>query len=196
MKHITTFTGEDFLPLAPKVSQIHIEDIAHALSMMTRANGHFTSFFSVAQHCINCANEAKARGLTEKVQVACLLHDASEAYLSDVTRPVKDNLPEYRVIEKHLQDMIYEKFLDSPLTADEVAAIKHIDDDMLICEFNALMSKKVFSEQPILLSKPSFALRDFHEVEKEFIRVINSEHNTDVARPQHFRDYIKETEDA
>ena len=82
MEHITTYTGEDFTPLSPSENLICIEDIAHALSMMCRANGHFVRFYSVAQHSINCAGEAKARGLSVKVQIACLLHDASEASLA------------------------------------------------------------------------------------------------------------------
>ena len=171
MEHITTYTGEDFTPLAPDASQIHIEDIAHALSLMCRANGHFVRFYSVAQHSINCANEAKARGLSAKVQIACLLHDASEAYLSDITRPVKSHLPNYLEIEKRLQDIIYYKFLGSPLTAEEAALVEHIDQDMLVCEFDALMTKKVFGDCPDTISKPSFEFRGFTEAENEFIRI-------------------------
>ena len=59
--------------------------------------------------------EAKARDYSEKVQLASLLHDASEAYLSDVTRPVKKELPKYLEIEKPLQDAIWNKYLDVPV---------------------------------------------------------------------------------
>lgn len=89
---ISTFTNNRIDPTDPSPEDIHIEDIAHALSMMTRANGHFKTFYSVAQHSINCANEAAARGCSKRIQLACLLHDASEAYLSDITRPVKKQL--------------------------------------------------------------------------------------------------------
>ena len=169
MEHITTFMGEDFTPIAPNADQIHIEDIAHALSLMCRANGHFTRFYSVAQHSINCAKEAEARGLSSRIQKACLLHDASEAYLSDITRPVKAHLTEYRVIEKRLQDMIYEKLLGSVLTEDEAAQVEQIDSDMLICEFNALMKKKVFDVAPKMVRTHSFEYTDFEKVEKAFI---------------------------
>jgi len=171
MEHITTYTGEDFTPIAPNTDQIHFEDIAHALSLMCRANGHFVRFFSVAQHSINCANEARARGLSLRVQIACLLHDASEAYLSDITRPVKTHLPNYKEIEKRLQDTIYGKFLGSPLTDDEAASVDNIDYDMLVCEFNALMKKKVFDYCPDISSKPSFEFREFKAVEDELIRL-------------------------
>lgn len=174
MQHITTYTGEDFTPLAPDANQIHIEDIAHVLSLMCRANGHFMRFYSVAQHSINCANEARARGMSQKVQLACLLHDASEAYLSDVTRPVKQNLPDYCEIENRLQDMIYGKFLDSPLSKSEVACIKQIDNDILVCEFAVLMKKKVFEYCPNISSNPSFELRDFEEVENEFLKIFSN----------------------
>jgi len=169
MEHITTFTGEDFTPLSPNIEQIHIRDIAHSLSLMCRANGHFTQFFSIAQHSINCAKEAKARGLSEKIQLACLLHDASEAYLSDITRPIKRHLPTYIEAEVNLQNAIYLKFLGSLLSDEEKVHVKQIDDDMLVCEFNALMKKKVFDRIVVLRSRPCFDLVDFCAVENEFV---------------------------
>lgn len=65
----------------------------------------------MGQHCINCAREAKARGYSERVQLACLLHDASEAYLSNVTRPVKRELPKYLEIEFRRFEETEERFL-------------------------------------------------------------------------------------
>lgn len=114
MSDITTFSGEKFNPLNPDVEKIKIGDIAHALSMLCRANGHFKSFYSVAQHSINCANEAKARGYSLRVQLACLLHDASEAYLSDITRPVKEKFTQYHEFEKNLQNVIMQNGLMLP----------------------------------------------------------------------------------
>lgn len=54
---LTTFSKVDFNTFEPEEDKIRIEDIAHALSMMTRANGHFPQFFSVGQHCIQCCHE-------------------------------------------------------------------------------------------------------------------------------------------
>jgi len=169
MERFTTFTGEDFNPLSPDVDKIKIEDIAHSLSLMCRANGHLSGFYSVAQHCINCANEAEARGFSDKIELACLLHDASEAYMSDITRLVKKHLPIYIEAEENLQKIIYGKFLGAPLTNEEYAHVKQIDDDMLVCEFNALMSTKVFDCAVDIKSKPSFDFVNFSDVEKEFI---------------------------
>jgi len=172
MEHIVTFKGEEFTPLDPNIEQIHIEDIAHSLSLLCRANGHIDYFFSIAQHCINCANEAKARGFSARVQLACLIHDASEAYISDITRPVKLYLTEYKAIEKRLQDVIYIRFLGAALPEEEFSQMNQIDDDMLACELDALMkNKEVFKIIPKLSSKPSFNYRSQTEVETEFLKV-------------------------
>ena len=146
---------------------------------MCRANGHFTRFYSVAQHSINCAKEAEKRGLSKRMQIACLLHDASEAYLSDITRPVKKHLSEYQRIEKQLQEIIYLKFLGTPLSDEEFAHMDKIDQDMLICEFNELMDKKVFSESPSMKSRPSFVFESFSDVENDFIALFTGMRKSD-----------------
>ena len=87
--YITTYTGKHFEPSNPDPEMIRIEDIAHALSLICRGNGHVKTFWSVGQHCINCAKEAWARGLSNRMVLACLLHDASECYMSDIPRPFK-----------------------------------------------------------------------------------------------------------
>lgn len=107
MSYITTYLKKYFDPVNADINDIEIADIAHALSLLCRANGHFVQFYSVAQHCLNCAKEAKMRGYSKRVQLGCLLHDASEAYLSDVTRPIKAQLPKYLEVEEKLQNAIY-----------------------------------------------------------------------------------------
>jgi len=172
MEYITTFSGENITPLDPDINQIHIEDIAHSLSLLCRANGHFDYFFSIAQHSINCANEAKARKYPARIQLAALLHDASESYISDVTRPVKKHLQDYLLIEEKLQNIIYNKFLGEELSDDEMILIKEIDNDMLICEFNNLMTKtRVFDSNPKLFSTPAYKYRSQMEVETEFLKI-------------------------
>ena len=59
---IRTFSGIHMSPADPRPEEICIEDIAHALSLMTRANGHFPVFYSVAQHSLDCAAMAQAEG--------------------------------------------------------------------------------------------------------------------------------------
>lgn len=169
MSEIMTYTRKMFDPLWPDGEKIDIIDIAHALSMLCRANGHFPSFYSVGQHCINCMTEAKARGYSERLQLACLLHDASEAYLSDVTRPVKAELPRYKEIEEPLQEMIWNKWLDTPLTEEERRTVFAIDDAILDYEFRMLMDRKIFEETPQILSTPNLAFSGFHACEDEYL---------------------------
>ena len=169
MSRIMTHSRKMFDPLAPEPELIDIADIAHALSMLCRANGHFDSFYSVGQHSINCAVEARERGYSRKVQLACLLHDASEAYLSDVTRPVKEELPQYKLMEKPLQDAIWAKYLPAPLTEQEEALVFLVDDHILENEFPALMGEKLKPTVPALSSQPEFSFTGFDCCRQTFL---------------------------
>lgn len=171
MSEIMTHSKKMFDPLKPNVALIDIEDIAHALSMLCRANGHFKSFYSVGQHSINCMLEAKARGYSQRVQLACLLHDASEAYLSDVTRPVKQELPRYKEIEEPLQETIWNKWLDMPLSEQERVEVFDIDDAILAHEFLTLMGAQITETVPELASKPVFAFTGFEKTAEEFLNL-------------------------
>ena len=122
---ITTYTGKHFDPTQPEKERICIDDIAHALSLLCRGNGHVKTFFSVGQHCILCAKEAMARGLPRRLALAALLHDASECYMSDVPRPFKKSLPEYQRQEEKLLCIIYEKYLGTGLSAKEEQQLKN-----------------------------------------------------------------------
>lgn len=173
MSCIMTRSHKMFDPLRPDPELIDIEDIAHALSMLCRANGHFKSFYSVGMHCINCANEAMARGYSKKVQLACLLHDGSEAYLSDVTRPVKEELPRYREIEDPLQNLIWEKFLGEPLTQEENRLVFLVDDHILENEFPALMGAKLKETVPELKSAAKFEFDSFLATKQEFLALFS-----------------------
>ena len=171
MSEIMTYTKKMFDPLRPDVELIDIEDIAHALSMLCRANGHFKSFYSVVQHSINCMKEAKARGYSERIQLACLLHDASEAYLSDVTRPVKAELSRYKEIEAPLQETIWNKWLGEPLTEEEHKLVFDIDDAILAHEFLNLMGEKIMDQIPEIYSAPQFAFTGFDASKQQFLRL-------------------------
>ena len=104
MPYMTTFTGKHFDPASPDPALIDARDIAHALSLITRGNGHVKTFWSVASHCLACEAEAAARGLNARVRLACLLHDGGEAYLCDLIRPVKDLLPGYERVDADIID--------------------------------------------------------------------------------------------
>lgn len=179
--YIRTSSGVKFYPLNPDPQGILIEDIAHALSLLCRGNGHVKVFFSVGQHCIHCAKEAEQRGYSTRLILACLLHDASEAYLSDITRPVKQHLQDYCRYEEHLLEVIYKKFLGSPLSQEEQKLVKIIDDDMLYYDLRDLLNEFVNKSvgelvngqeprsAPVMYSSFSYKERPFKEVEEEYL---------------------------
>lgn len=102
---IQTYSGIPFYPLDPREEEIAIIDIAHSLSMQCRYAGHCLEYYSVAEHCclIHDAIEPE-----HKKQA--LMHDASEAYLVDLPRPVKNDMPQYKGIETKLEAVIFKKF--------------------------------------------------------------------------------------
>lgn len=170
---IYTYSGVSFSPLSASEENIRAEDIAHALSYICRANGHFSGFYSVAQHCLSCVEEARARGYSRSVQLACLLHDASEAFISDITRPVKLELPEYREIERRLQAVIYRRFGLDPEDAALLSAVREIDDAMLYHEFLALGGLALYETAPEIKTSPDYGFVPFDAVEREFLRTLN-----------------------
>lgn len=168
MATMNTYTGNKIDPMNMTVSDISIQDIAHALSLTCRGGGHVSYFFSVAQHSINCMNEAKARGWSERLQLACLLHDASEAYISDIIRPVKAHLSNYLEIESSIMNVILERFGLADLSEEENAMWKQIDDDMMNFELKNLMKGEEYRNTDNLSSVPAKAERPWREVEDEF----------------------------
>lgn len=167
-KSITTYSKLEFWPLDPRKSEILPMDIAHALSMLCRANGHYSHFYSVAQHSIYCSMEAEVRGLSKEIQLASLLHDASEAYISDITRPVKSLLPKYLEIEDQLQNFIYKCFGLTNLTEEDLRLVKEIDDAMLNLEMKVLLDNENFNGLS-LIGKYDLSFRIIADVRDEFL---------------------------
>lgn len=163
-----TYTGIFMDPLSPKAEQICLEDIAHALSMISRANGHFPEIHTVAQHCIECYAEAKARELSEEIQLFSLLHDGAEAYLGDFIQPVKARMEEYQRAEKRLLDMIYHKFAGRAPTEKEKKEIKDIDKTLLFFEFKHYMGMGCGEPGIGLKSRPQFIEMPRQQVERKY----------------------------
>lgn len=176
-RFIRTWSGIFFSPLEPLPENILPEDMAHALSMLCRANGHFNSFYSVGQHCLACEQEAAAEGLSREIRLACLLHDGSEAYLSDITRPVKPFLPEYLEIEKRLQDTIYRRFGINPEDSELMREVSRIDDSLLYHEFLALSGFPLCDNAPNICSEPDFSFVPFEKTEKNYLNTLFSLYN-------------------
>ena len=131
---IQTATERVFNFLQPDVNDISIRDIAHALSNICRFTGHVGEFYSVAQHSVLVSylvNPVYAR--------EALLHDASEAYLGDVARPLKAMLPEYKELEQHVQQEIAKAFYLCWPIPDEVKladnrALRAEKRDLIPCD--------------------------------------------------------------
>ena len=102
------YSGKKFFPLSPKVEDVDIFDIANSLSKICRFQGHTRSFYSVAQHCI----VGSTHFIDPNEALGFLLHDASEAYICDLSRVLK-KLPEfskYMVIESDITEVIEKKY--------------------------------------------------------------------------------------
>lgn len=111
-----TASGGKFYPLDPRADEIHIDDIAHALSNICRYGGHTTRFLSVAEHCVMVS-----LSVPEEHALWALLHDASEAYVGDMIRPLKitDQMSAYRDIEDRVHAAVAERFgLSSRMPAE------------------------------------------------------------------------------
>lgn len=96
---IKTYSGLHFYPLDPRTEDICIEDIAHALSHQCRFSGHTKKFFSVASHSLYVTDLVERGGFQTASVFAGLMHDASEAYLVDVPKPIKPRLRGYKDME-------------------------------------------------------------------------------------------------
>ena len=171
MSYITTYTGNHFDPINPDPELINIVDIAHALPMICRGNGQVSTFWSVGEHCILCAKEAAARGYSNRVIEGALLHDASECYMSDVPRPLKQFMTVYKEQENHLLDVLYTKFLGTPLSEEEEKLIKDIDNALLWYDLKYLLDEELEERQPKLHVEPDYTVRAFSEVEKEYLEI-------------------------
>ncbi len=128
---IQVHSGKVIDLLRPKVEDILLTDIAHSLSNLCRFGGH-SDFYSVAQHSI-----LVSRILPPEDALWGLLHDASEAYLTDIPRPLKLYLNgKYKDLEKIYMDVICERF---DLPKEEPPSVKKADNRLLLTERRDLL---------------------------------------------------------
>ena len=155
------FSGRAFYPLDPDPYEIDIADIAHALARCCRFAGHVTRFYSVAEHSVHVSYE-----VADGMALEGLMHDASEAYIGDMIRPLKIAMDAYRAAEERLERMIAEVFgLRFPYYPD----VKRADTALLMSERIALVKSPPFpwkeraepSRQTIWALSPEEAERRF-----------------------------------
>lgn len=130
---LCTYTGKYFDLLNPDPALVDIVDIANGLSKQCRFNGHCLRFYSVAQHSV-----AVSYLVPEEHALHGLLHDAAEAYIGDVIAPLKQLLPDYKQIEKTVEQAIFSAFRLPSLLPH---CVKKADAIMLFTERRDLMPK-------------------------------------------------------
>lgn len=107
---IYTFSGTKFALGTDSVADVNFIDIAHALAHQCRFTGHLRDFYSVAQHSCYVAHLMALRGHSKHTLQVALMHDASEAYLSDIARPFKGSVGGYKEIEEKIQTLCFRAF--------------------------------------------------------------------------------------
>lgn len=133
-----TFNGHQFWPLDPDPGMIDIDDIAHSLSMQCRYAGHCIRFYSVAEHSVHLARHFRRVGASIEIQLWALLHDATEAYLVDLPRPVKPHIFGYEPAEQRLMRVIASHFKLLPFEIP--ACVKDADRAIIADEAQQNMS--------------------------------------------------------
>ena len=124
-------SGRYFDLLAPFIDEESMFDISFALGNVCRFAGH-TAFYSVAEHCVLASLLVEQDYNDPKLALAVLLHDAAEAFVGDVSRPLKMLLPEYAGIERRIQNAVNDHFLDG--IEYDPSLVKRYDNILLKAE--------------------------------------------------------------
>lgn len=162
---IQTYTGKQYFYLDPKPESIDILDIARSLSMIPRFLGHLNRNYSVGQHSLYVSKMVSA-----EAAFWGLLHDATEAYLSDLPGPAKWILSKYVELEKAAEAVIISKFKIT--VTDKIRReVKKADVQMVVTENAQLRSHKIpwGYHESIKPSKSALATYTWEEVEEWFL---------------------------
>lgn len=164
---IRTYSGGKVYFFEPEKSYINIEDIAHALSLICRFNGAVSDFYSVCQHSCLVADAVFEETGNKRLAYAGLLHDASEAFISDIPSPFKAHFPGFKEIEVKMEEWLSKSFgfeypfdpiikkHDLRALSTEMRDLMTISDNEalpepypeIICPLNWSESKRIFLEK-------------------------------------------------
>lgn len=110
--HMNTVSGIKFNIFDPNVLQINIMDICHGLAYKGHFCGQSQQYFSIAQHSllvVELFEKDKGNDFIEH-SLACLMHDAAEAYIGDLIKPIKIHFPLFCEIEDRILKVIFEAY--------------------------------------------------------------------------------------
>lgn len=160
---IVTYTGRWFDAFNPRVEDVCIEDIAHALALLPRFGGHTRKPYCVAQHCY-----LASKMLPAPLAFQGLMHDAQEAYVLDMPSPYKRNLPDYKAMEDRVEKVVREAF-GLPHKFDP--AVKAVDLRMMTTEAKAFGLEwwDWYPESPPFSELASMEPWPWHKAEQRFL---------------------------
>jgi 5'-nucleotidase len=138
---LITYSGRKWFVTEPRPKDVYIGDIAHGLALMCRYGGQVQVPYTVAQHSLNVLQAIKEAwpNETPTFQLHGLLHDASEAYLSDLVAPLKHQIPTYLELEAKTHDAIMTGLKLPPLTPTGEKLLKQADNAVLLAERRDLL---------------------------------------------------------
>lgn len=163
---IETYSGTYFYPLDPRPDDVHVTDVAHGLANTCRYAGQCKFFYPVALHSVYVSRELEAEyGPT--VQLYGLFHDAAEAYVTDVPRPIKGELEGYEEIERNILDAVWDRLDVAPPIDEQWQAVMDADERLFRYEADELLSEL----QPSSVPRRSYELspRSPKEVRETFL---------------------------
>lgn len=129
---MTLYSGRRVDPWNLTVQDVDIQSVAHSLALLCRFGGHSNKFYSVAQHCVRVAAT-----VPKEYRLEGLLHDATEAYIQDVVRPVKHRLFKYKELENHVWQQFSFKY---GLPSEMSDIVKKADNALLKSEIRQFVN--------------------------------------------------------
>ncbi len=143
---LETYTGGRFRPFDPDPADVRLDDIAGGLAHTCRFGGHCRKFYSVAHHSLHVASELEVHG--PRMELIGLLHDAGEAYLGDLPRPVKREFDAFERAEARILETVWTALDVAAPTADEWETVLAADDRLLAYEADALLADASWAADP------------------------------------------------
>lgn len=169
-KHIDTKYGKIINYVDLDESQICIEDIVHSLSLENRYMNMSRFPYTVANHSINCALVLKEEGYDKDQILHALMHDASEAYLHDLPTPLKNLLPDYRIIESKFETAMASVF---GIPSEKTKLINLLDEYILRLEKETFFNEN-FQNDSIFQFRPKIEIKSYDTTRKKFMEIYES----------------------